>query len=155
MFQQCKHTSPPNRQHDGHTCNLIFYVCSNPVWKCHTSDCLPSSMLSKPHTHTCQSRMISVNPCQAVLPLLPDIHTQPHTHTQTHRGLTPQDSMSGKDLRTHFQLGWAIEWPGGPLGCWSLPTLRLPLLLHHRSTASSRRGQPDRDESILCWHSRL
>lgn len=37
-------------------------------------------------THTSQSRMISVNFCQIVLPLIPDIHThtltQPNTHTQ-------------------------------------------------------------------------
>lgn len=112
------------------------------------------------HTHTIteQSRMISVNPCQTQLPLFCDVHT--HTRTKTHqahkcRGLTPEDNMSGKDLRTHFRLGWAIERSGGPLGCWSLPTLRLPLLLHRRSTASSWWGQSDRDESILCWHSRM
>lgn len=92
------------------------------------------------------SRMISVDSCQAVLPLLP--------HTHTHTGLTPQDGMSGKDLRTHFRLGWAIERPSGPLGCWSLPTLRQPLLLLRRSTASSRWGQADRGEPILGWHSR-
>lgn len=125
-----------------------------PLWNCHRSTCHSSyketSMLCKPHTDTEQSRMISVNCCQTELPL-PPWHAAVHNRRRGRRGLTPQDSMSGKDLRTHFRLGWAIEQPGGPLGCRSRPTLRLPLLLHRRSAVSSRGGQPDRAESILCW----
>ena len=80
-----------------------------------------------------------------------ETHTDTLPHTHTHRCLTPQDSMSGKDLRTHFRLGWAMERPRGPLGCWSLPTLRLPLLLHQAADKVSQTEMNPYSAGTAAW----
>ena len=157
-----KRTSPPNRWHMMLIRDPVIWYFIFVAGLCKTvthqiaflQTNAPPCPLKHTHTHTNTHTPVKADQCECFLSSL----TYTHTHTHTHRRERP--NPTGQHVRQRSENTFST-WlsnraaRGGPLGCWSLPTLRLPLLLHRRSTASGRWGQPDRDESILCWHGRL